>query len=346
MSYSSASRRETPTVGLRSLANCGGCAAKADRELINMLTSTAAAAAGANGALLAGLEPYDDAAVYRLDDERALVSTVDFFPPLLDDPHEYGAVAAANAVSDIYAMGGEVAFALVVSGFPESVPTSSVAAATAGAAEVITECGGQIVGGHSIHCEEPVFGLAVTGFVHPKLIWRKSEAKVGDILMLSKALGTGVLLSEGSVTSLSTAFASMRCTNRSAAHALSGNNKGPNAVTDVTGYGLLGHSAELAERSGVTIRIDSQNVPLLPGALDAAQRGARTSAHSDHRKSLAGNIKLSSGVSDDQVALLFDPQTSGGLLASVCAPEVERLVEAGFSRIGIIEKGDALVAVD
>ena len=152
MSVSPANRREAGTAGLRALANCGGCAAKAEPELVKILANTAAAVNAPNGALLAGLEPYDDAAVYQIDDERALVSTVDFFPPLLDEPHEYGAVAAANAVSDVYAMGGEVAFALVVSGFPESVSPESVAAATRGAAEVIAECGGKIVGGHSIHC--------------------------------------------------------------------------------------------------------------------------------------------------------------------------------------------------
>jgi len=346
VSFSPASRREAQTAGLRALANCGGCAAKAGPELVNMLASTAAAAGVSNGALLAGLDPYDDAAVYQLDAERALVSTVDFFPPLLDDPYDYGTVAAANAVSDVYAMGGEVAFALVVSGFPESVPPASVAAATAGAAEVIAECGGQIVGGHSIHCVEPVFGLAVTGHVHPDRIWRKSGAQAGDALMLSKPLGTGLLLSEDSAASVDVALESMQQTNRASAQALSGSGYGPNAVTDVTGYGLLGHASELAERSGVTIRIDSARVPLLPGAVNAAQRGVRTSADGRQRRSLGGSIRLSKTITEDLIALLYDPQTSGGLLAAVPSGETGRLRQMGFSQIGFIESGDALVVVD
>ena len=184
--------------GLRTLAACGGCAAKADAGLVTLLTSLVADVTGDNPDVLAGLAPCDDAAVYQLDAERALVATVDFFPPLVDDPEDYGAIAAANAVSDIYAMGGEVAFALVVCGFPARVPESIVAAATTAAAEVVGGCGGQVLGGHSIRCAEPVFGLCVLGFVHPNRLWRKSGARPGDVLVLSKPVGTGVLLSEHS----------------------------------------------------------------------------------------------------------------------------------------------------
>ena len=163
--------------GLRALAGCGGCAAKVAPELTALLG--VAASSGHDDTLLAGLSPPDDAAVYPLDAERALVSSLDFFPPLVDDPGDYGAVAAANAVSDVYAMGGTVAFGLVISGFPSHVPAATVLAATDGATRVVGACGGLVVGGHSIHCREPVFGLAITGFVHPQRVWRKSGARPG-----------------------------------------------------------------------------------------------------------------------------------------------------------------------
>jgi hypothetical protein len=176
---------DKPFAGLRSLAGCGGCAAKAPQELVALLASVAAAASGKDAAVLAGLAPADDAAVYALDSTRALVATVDFFPPLVDDPTDYGTIAAANAVSDIYAMGGSVAFALVVSGFPGAVPTSVIAEVNRAAAAVVANCGGSVLGGHSIHCAEPVFGLCVLGFVHPERVcvaksggaaWRCADA--------------------------------------------------------------------------------------------------------------------------------------------------------------------------
>lgn len=346
MSISPASRDAAMFNGLRSLASCGGCASKASPDLVAMLATVAAGSGGSNAALLSGLDPYDDAAVYQLDAERALVSTLDFFPPLLDDPADYGAVAAANAVSDVYAMGGEVGLALVISGFPETVPPGMVTAATAAAATIITDCGGQIVGGHSIRCAEPVFGLSVTGFVHPDRIWRKSGAEPGDALVLSKPIGTGLLISEGSADALATALASMSRTNKDAARALSELSLGPSAVTDVTGYGLLGHAVEVAERSEVMIRIKAAQIPLLPGALAAARRGIRTSADANFRAVLADRVMTRRDLPADRAALLYDPQTSGGLLAAVSPDALPQLCEQGFFCIGQIEDGIAGVVVD
>jgi selenide, water dikinase len=306
--------------------------------MVAMLAGFAARAGGQDVNVLVGLSPFDDAAVYALDAERALIATVDFFPPLVDAPGDFGAIAAANAVSDIYAMGGEVAFALAVSGFPAEVPQDVVAAVAAGAIEVLTECGGQLLGGHSIRCAEPVFGLCVLGFVHPARIWRKSGARVGDTLMLSKPLGTGVLLSSGQPEHAATATASMRRTNRAAARALHSLTDGPRAVTDVSGYGLLGHALEMAERSCVRLQIDTAAVPTLAGACEAATHGVRTSAH---RRDEQGVLRRTFDADVDSTirALLQDPQTSGGLLAAVAPGDVAALRSAGFAPIGTIAAG-------
>lgn len=320
--------------GLRALAGCGGCAAKAPPELVSMLAGFAARAGGQDPAVLVGLAPFDDAAVYAIDAERALIATVDFFPPLVDAPHDYGAVAAANAVSDVYAMGGEVAFALAVSGFPDQVPHDVVAAVTAGAVDVLAECGGQLLGGHSVRCAEPVFGLAVLGFVHPARIWRKAGARAGDVLMLSKSLGTGVLLSSGESGAVATAVRSMRQTNRHAAQALRALPGGPQAVTDVSGYGLLGHALEIAERSAVGLEIDATAVPCLPGALNAAARGVRTSAHLHAAQRADVRLCYAPGVDAALRVLLQDPQTSGGLLAAVAPADVTALRAAGYVPVG------------
>ena len=283
------------------------------------------------GNVLVGLTPRDDAAVVGLDAERALIATVDFFPPIVDDPADYGAIAAANAVSDIYAMGGKVAFALAVSGFPESVPREIVLAVARAARDVVNDCGGVVLGGHSIRCAEPVFGLCVIGFAHPARFWRKAGAKPGDRLVLSKPLGTGLLVSADVPAGVATAVAAMRVTNRRAAAELEKLVIPPRAVTDVSGYGLIGHAREVAEQSGVVLRIVAERVPLLPGALAAARAGVRTTAHRGTQAPLA--------------ALLDDPQTSGGLLAAVAPESVAALLAAGYAEIGEVVAGQAAVAV-
>jgi len=324
--------------GLRALAGCGGCAAKAPAELVALLAGVAAASGRGVAQALVGLDPVDDAVVYPLEAERALVATVDFFPPLVDDPDDYGTIAAANAVSDIYAMGGEVAFALAVSGFPASVPAAVVADVNRAAAALVTACGGAVLGGHSIRCAEPVFGLCVLGFVHPERIWRKSGARVGDVLMLSKPLGTGLLLSSRCATALPAAVLSMRETNRAAAALLRSQGTPPHAVTDITGFGLLGHASEMARQSRVNLHLEAAHLPLLPGAMAAATAGVRTSAHRQATVSV-------SGVDPVMLALLQDPQTSGGLLASVAPETMPALAAAGWSRIGEVTVGPGEVLV-
>jgi selenide,water dikinase len=326
---------------LRALAGCGGCAAKAPPEMVALLAGLAAGCGGGAN-LLVGLEPPDDAAVYALDAERALVATVDFFPPIVDDPATYGAVAAANAVSDVYAMGGSVAFALAVSGFPDGVPADVIASVNRAAAEVVAGCGGSLAGGHSIRCSEPVFGLCVLGFVHPARVWRKSGARPGDVLMLSKPLGTGILLSSGTPEAARTAVQSMRLTNQLAARALQSLAAGPHAVTDVSGYGLLGHAREMAAQSCVTLQIEAGQVPLLEGALPLARAGVRTSMH---RRSVVAEHDALRRIDPALLALLQDPQTSGGLLAAVDPADVAALQRAGFDVIGSVRAGEPVVTV-
>jgi selenide,water dikinase len=322
--------------GLRALAGCGGCAAKAPPEVVSMLASLAAAAGVNDDAVLVGLAPADDAIVYQLDAERALVATVDFFPPLVDDPADYGTIAAANAVSDIYAMGGTVAFALALSGFPALVPTAVVAEVNRAAAKLVGSCGGAVLGGHTVRCAEPVFGLCVMGVVHPQRIWRKAGAREGDVLLLSKPLGTGLLLSSGEAEWLPGAIAIMRATNQAAAQALQALPLPPHAVTDITGFGLLGHAQEMAEQSNVTLQIDAAAVPLLPGALQVAVAGVRTSAH-------RSRPPFPAAVEAALFAVLQDPQTSGGLLVAVPVEAVPPLQAAGFTAIGKVVAGPGRV---
>jgi selenide,water dikinase len=333
----------TPFAGLLSLAACGGCAAKAPPDVVALLANVAAGAGGHPDSLV-GLAPADDAAVWRLDAHRAMIATVDFFPPVVDDPADYGAIAAANAISDVYAMGGELAFALALSGFPDEVPAATVEAVARAAAAVVAECGGLVVGGHSIRCREPVFGLCAFGFVHPERIWRKAGAQPGDVLVLSKPLGTGVLVSSRRPDAARVATASMRTTNRRAAAALRTAVRAPSAVTDVTGFGLAGHAAEMAAASEVELVIDTPRVPLLDGALEVAAAGVRTSAHRRATPHGVAAVAFAPGVAAERQALMRDPQTSGGLLAAVAPEDVASLRDAGFVVIGEVRAGRPAVA--
>lgn len=294
------------------------------------------AASAGLGDLLVGLAPSDDAAVLRLSDEVALVSTTDFFPPLVDDPADFGAIAAANACSDVFAMGGRVVLALNVAAFPERLPVEAVAAVLAAAAAVVAEAGGVIAGGHTIRSEEPIFGLAVQGLVHPGRVWAKGGAQPGDVLVLSKPLGTGIVLAGGTDDAKAAATAGMRTLNRAAAEALHAVEPGPHAVTDVTGYGLLGHGWEMAEAGGVGLSFDAAALPFYPGALASAEAGVRTGGDVRNREHLVGRVHVDSGVSPAVEALAYDPQTSGGLLAAL-APDVP--TPPGFTPVGHITPG-------
>ena len=319
--------------------SCGGCAAKWGASPLAELVR--ALAEGADPDLLVGLTPFDDAAIYRLSDDLALVSTTDFFPPLVDDPSDFGAIAAANACSDVFAMGGRVILALNISAFPERMPTEAVAAILAAAGEVVAEAGGTVAGGHTIRSEEPIFGLAVPGLVHPDRVFTKGGAKPGDVLVLSKPIGTGIVLAGGSQEHKASAIARMRTLNRTAAETLGELEEATHAVTDVTGFGLLGHSWEMAERSAARLVIDSGALPLYDGALQAAEAGVRTGGDARNREHLAGRVTSEAPAALE--ALGYDPQTSGGLLAAVAPDAAARAEAAGFVRIGTVEMGPAAV---
>ena len=262
------------TVPLTSLARAGGCAAKYAAARLEGLVAGLVPAE--HDDLLVGLDPADDAAVYRLDADRAIVFTVDFFPPLVDDPRTFGAIAATNALNDVYAMGGAPLLALSVAAFPEELPTEVLGDVLAGAAEKVRESGAILAGGHTIRDDEPKYGLAVVGMVRPDAIWPKAGARPGDVLFLTKRLGTGIVLQAerdgiAPAGALDDAVASMTELNRGAADTL--RPFMPNAVTDVTGFGLLGHVHELASRSGVRAVLEAPALPALSGALELAAPG-------------------------------------------------------------------------
>ena len=294
--------------------------------------------------LLVGLKTSDDAAVFQVGD-RAIIETVDFFAPVVDDPYTYGAVAAANAMSDVYAMGGEVLFALNVAAFPEDLPHDIIMEIVRGGAEKVVEGGGVIVGGHTVIDKEPKFGLCVTGIADPKDITTKDALRSGDLLLLTKPIGTGAITTAHkeqrvSAAHLESAVASMLTLNRTAARLL--RDAGVKAVTDVTGFGLLGHASEMAEASGLRLRIDSAKVPLLPGAVEYARAGILPGGVGRNRAWLLGTgddnqarVEIDDAVSPEIADLLMDPQTSGGLLAGVAPNKASELI-ASFEAAGLL----------
>ena len=302
--------------------------------------------------LLAGLEGPDDAAVYRLSDDLAIVQSVDFFPPVVDDPYTFGAVAAANAMSDIYAMGGEVLFALQVAGFPDDQPVEVLAEIFRGGAEKVAEAGGVVAGGHTIIDAEPKYGLCVTGTVRPDGLLRKGGALPGDVLLLTKPLGTGIVLTASRADAcapehLQAAIDGMLRLNRHPSHLA--REAGVHACTDVTGFGLLGHAEEMAHAGGVRLVIETAALPHLPGALEYARKGLVAGGADRNREGLAGKVSLPHGLPEEIDHLLFDPQTSGGLLLAVPAERADGLARAleadGFpaARIGRVEEGEDVV---
>jgi selenide, water dikinase len=326
----------------------GGCAAKYSAARLEELLAGFAPAASED--LLVGLSSADDAAVYRLDDERALIFTIDFFPPMLDDPALFGAIAAANALNDVFAMGGRPLLALSVAAFPEELPVETVRAIFDAAAEKVAEAGAVLAGGHTIRDDEPKYGLAVVGMASPQALWRKNGARPGDALFLTKPLGTGLVLTGARKSivdeeDVAAATSAMTELNQHAAETLRPFE--PNAVTDVTGFGLFGHAREVAERSGVRLELDGESFPALPGALAVAAEGLRTGGDARNRDFVAGTLELA-GVSEELTLLGFDPQTSGGLLVSLPADKGAVLVatfrDAGLflARIGRVVEGSGV----
>ncbi len=330
----------TEALRLTEWTACGGCAAKWGAAPLRDLVARLAAAGGA-GDLLVGLAPFDDAAVLRLTDDIALVSTTDFFPPLVDDPADFGAIAAANACSDVFAMGGRVRLAVNVAAFPERLPVAAIEAIFGAAADVVADAGGIIAGGHTIRSEEPIFGLAVQGTVHPDRVWAKGGARPGDAVVLSKPLGTGIVLAGGDEADRAAAIGWMRQLNRAAAERLAevDDGAGPRACTDVTGYGLFGHGWEVAERGRVALRFSAAALPLHQGALAAAQAGVRTGGDARNRASLQSRVTVGDGASAEHEALCYDPQTSGGLLAAVPPADAAALADEGWAVVGEVADG-------
>jgi selenide,water dikinase len=269
------------------------------------------------------------------------VSTIDFFPPLVDEPADFGAIAAANACSDIFAMGGEVRLAVNVAAFPEDFPSEIVVEILRAASETVCSVGGVIAGGHTIRNPEPIFGLAVQGVVHPKRIFRKSGARVGDAVVLSKPLGTGLITSGGTQSEISQAIVGMRQTNQLAAAVLRAAGSAVHAVTDVTGFGLAGHAWEIADRSQVVMKIETSSLPLYVGAERLAREGHRTGGGIKNR----AYVRNLDGRVDEWLATIAtDPETSGGLLAVVDPTSVRQLEASGsFSVIGTCQRGDPRV---
>ncbi len=326
----------------------GGCAAKYSAALLSELLAGLAPAS--SDALLVGLDPPDDAAVYRLSDDQAIVLTTDFFPPMVDDPDIFGAIAATNALNDVFAMGGRPLVALSIAAFPEELPLETLRTILDAAGAKVSSAGAILAGGHTIRDATPKYGLAVAGTVHPDRIWRKTGARAGDALLLTKPLGTGLVLTgarEGLLGAAELDEATNRMTelNDRAADTLRAFE--PNAVTDVTGFGLFGHAHEVAERSSVRLVIEADRLPALSGAREAAANGLRTGGDPRNREFAGSAVELV-GVAPEIAALGFDPQTAGGLLVAIPS-ERAAVVEATFrrdrlfvARIGHVEEGSGV----
>lgn len=298
---------------MRSPRECGGCAAKASADVVAELLQSLEGADEMVGSLV-GRADADDAAVMRLDDDRALITTLDACPPMVDDPETYGAIVAANAIGDVLAMGGRVVSALAILAIPRGIEPAVGAAILRGARSVVEECHGALVGGHTVHAPGILFGLSVTGLVHPDRVWRTKGARVGDLLVLSRPIGVGLAVSHATGAHLDPVVAAIRRPASTEAARLRSLGSAVHAATDVTGFGLLGHALDLAD-DGIRIEIDSDRVPMLPVAVDLAAAGHRTSAHEANHAWIADRVDAE--LSDQQWAMLIDPQTTGGLLAAI-----------------------------
>ncbi len=324
---------------LTTLSHGGGCGCKiAPGVLSEILKSTAAMPIPP--ALLVGIETADDAAVYQLNDEQALIATTDFFMPIVDDPFDFGRIAATNAISDVYAMGGRPILALALVGMPINVLSAqTIGRILDGGASVCREAGIPIAGGHTIDSVEAIYGLVALGLVHPKLVKRNADAKPGDVLVLGKPLGVGVMSAALKKGELGAAgYAQMITTTTQL------NTPGPDlaalpgvhALTDVTGFGLAGHALEIARGARCEVRIDWASVPLMTGVRDLAGHGFVTGASGRNWDGYGDNVTLPSSFAAEDKALLTDPQTSGGLLVS-CTPGAVDEVLAIFQRHGFAQ---------
>ncbi len=298
-------------------------------------------------ALLVGLAQPDDAAVYRLNETQAIISTADFFPPVVDDAFSFGAIAAANALSDVYAMGGDPLFALNLAAWPDDVPTSVLSEVLRGGAEKVREAGAAIAGGHTVTDREPKYGLAVTGLVHPDRIFTKGGARPGDVLVLTKPLGTGTITTAiknglAKEADAQACIESMMRLNREASLAARALGSAVHAVTDITGFGLMGHGHELAHLSGYGLQLKWDVLPWLPGALAYGEQWVFPGGAERNERYYSKWVSVEGPLAIWQRQLLFDPQTSGGLLIAVAAEAAEALITAmnGW-KIGNVVEGES-----
>jgi selenide,water dikinase len=343
------------TIKLTSFSHGGGCGCKiAPGVLAEILKNS-------NGfpvpkELMVGIETADDAAVYKLNDEQALIATTDFFMPIVDDPFDFGRIAATNAISDVYAMGGTPIMALALVGMPvNKLPLETIGQIIRGGESICAEAGIPIAGGHTIDSVEPIYGLVVLGLVHPSKVKRNADARAGDVLILGKPLGVGVLSAALKKDALGPdGYAAMiaNTTKLNKPGKALADMAGVHALTDVTGFGLLGHLLELARGAGLTARLEMAKIPLLPGVEQLARDGYFTGASGRNWDAYGKDVQLFDAVTPAQQALLTDPQTSGGLLVSCDPASVDEVLalfaKEGFAHaavIGTMETGAPKVRV-
>ena len=323
-------------IRLTQFSHGGGCGCKIAPAVLSELLA-ATPIRGLPKELLVGTETADDAAVYKLNDTQALVATTDFFTPIVDDPYDFGRIAATNAISDVYAMGAKPIFALAVVGMPlEKIPLEVIGRILAGGESVCAEAGIPIAGGHSIDVLEPIYGLVVLGIVHPKKLKRNSTAKPGDILILGKPLGVGILsaaLKKGQLSDAGYQAMLAATTKLNTPGAALAEMPGVHALTDVTGFGLAGHLLEICRGSKVSGEVNLESMPVIPEAIEWLKQGVATGASDRNWKGYGKDVDLPAGAPEWQKKLVTDPQTSGGLLVA-CGPEAEHAVLAEFAKHG------------
>ena len=322
----------------------GGCGAKLSKGLLH--TVLCGLPRLESDDLIVGIESADDAGVMRISDELAIIHTTDFFPPMVDDPYTFGRIAATNALSDVWAMGGTPLAAMNLVSYPlKQLGPDALKEILRGGLEAMAESGAVLAGGHTVEGQELLYGLAVTGLVHPDRVWRNGGALPGDALVLTKPLGTGLITTaaKGEMAKpdhITTAMRWMTTLNKDAAQVL--RDLDPHAVTDVTGFGLAGHAAEMAEASGCALELDLEALPAMPGALEAAATGLVPVGAGKNRTSIAAVLEIADGADELRVDLALDPQTSGGLLAAVPADEAEAIVRRlpGAAIVGRVVDGE------
>ena len=324
---------------LTSFSHGGGCGCKiAPGVLADILKQTQGFPVPPQ--LMVGIETSDDAAVYKLNDEQALIATTDFFMPIVDDPFDFGRIAATNAISDVYAMGGTPIMALALVGMPiDKLPVETIGKILAGGESICAEAGIPIAGGHTIDSVEPIYGLVVMGLIHPSRVKRNADAKAGDVLILGKPLGVGILsaaLKKGALNAEGYASMISSTTRLNTPGKELSSIEGVHAITDVTGFGLLGHAREVALGSRLTVKIDSSRVPFLPQAESLAAQGFITGASARNWAGYGKDVTLDAGIDDTRRALLCDPQTSGGLLVACSAESASQVLEV-FRQLGFMQ---------